>query len=65
MNFKEVTEAVETAKSTIIRGDEAARQLASLLRGRLRVAQIGEYILADLKRELRNFNMQTGEWKDD
>ncbi|QNK65882.1 hypothetical protein [Variovorax sp. PAMC26660] len=64
MDFQEFTSAVEAAKSDIKRGDTASRNLASLLCGRLRVAGVAGYVLAELKRELQDFNRQTGTWKE-
>lgn len=41
--------------------DSAAESMAELLHGRLR--HVSHHQLARLKRELRDFNMHTGEWK--
>ena len=42
--------------------EECAQLAASMLVGRLR--QVGTYTLERLKKELRNYNMHTGQWKD-
>jgi hypothetical protein len=63
MNFDDFTSAVEAAKYDIQRGDRAAAQLAKLLCGRLRTAGVSPYVLGELKRELQDFNRQTGAWK--
>ncbi|KWT89295.1 MULTISPECIES: hypothetical protein [unclassified Variovorax] len=63
MNWNDFRQAVDEAKTTIDQGDNAARQLAKLMRGRLRIAAVDPGILADLKRELRDFDITTGKWK--
>ena len=64
MNWKDFREAVEDAKLTVRRGDTAIRELSYMLPGRLRV--IGDAnVLRDIKRELRDFDMVTGRWKED
>jgi hypothetical protein len=64
MNFQEAYDAINDAKETIRQGDLAAKQLAGLLVGRLRVAHVPPYVLGQLKKELRDFNTQTSRWKD-
>lgn len=54
--------AVEEAKMTFRAADDAARSMALILRGRLK--HVPSYILKDLKRELRDFNITTGKWGD-
>ena len=63
MTITEMEQALEDARITMARADAVAGQLARILRGRLRNANIPSYILKDLKKELANFNMHTGEWK--
>lgn len=63
MTINEMEQALEDARQTMARADRVAGQLARMLRGRLRNANIPSYILKDLKKELANFNMHTGEWK--
>lgn len=63
MAFDQLNEAVEDARTTIARSDAVVRQIAGLLRGRLRVAHIDRHTLAALKRELQDFNSKTGRWK--
>lgn len=64
MNFHEMREAVENAEHTIRTGDQAAKDLAYLLRNRLQVSGVSPWTLTLLKRELRDWNMHTSEWKD-
>lgn len=52
--------AVREAEAVIKRAEEYRNKMARFLRGRLR--SIDTSILRDLKKELRKFNAQTGEW---
>jgi hypothetical protein len=61
--FDDVRAAVDAAKMQLRAADTVATNMAYLLRGRLRKVDAG-YILKDLKKELANFNAQTGQWKD-
>jgi hypothetical protein len=62
MNFDDFSQAVQNAKEDVRRGDEAVQQLCKLAAGRLRSAGVSGYVLAELKRELRDFNMVTKDW---
>lgn len=62
MTFDELATAMNEAEVTLRRADSAAYRLASMLRGRLRRVD-SKYVLATLKRELQDFNSQTGQWK--
>lgn len=62
MNYSEMTEAVNDAKQTLHFADIMANKIARLLVGRLRKVE-SHYTLSCLKRELRDYNIQTGEWK--
>lgn len=64
MQIEDVYKAKEDARRTINRSDEVARGVARLLAGRLRVADIPKTVCATLKRELRDFNMHTFQWKE-
>lgn len=61
--WDEMRAAVLRSKDTLKAADSVAFDMASLLRGRLRHVS-SKYILADLKRELRDFDITTGKWKD-
>lgn len=63
ISFNQMAEAVEQAHSTIRRADMVAGQMARILKGRLRTASIPHHVLCDLKKELKDYNMHTGEWK--
>jgi hypothetical protein len=60
--FDETRRAVDLAEQQIRATDRIATDMARLLVGRLRKVD-APWILKDLKRELANYNMQTGEWK--
>ena len=66
MRFHEMFEAMNEAERTLKLADEQSEKMARLLSGRLRMASrsyFGARAVADLKRELRDFNMQTCRWK--
>lgn len=64
MNFQDACQAAEDAKRTQEAADAMLRRTAKLLQGRLRSARIDHNVLCRLKRELGEFNMHTGEWKE-
>lgn len=64
MDFDDASAAIEDAKNTIRRADTVTKELAYILCGRLRAANVSNYILTKLKRELRDFNIHLGAWKD-
>lgn len=59
--WDEIRAAVNQARELNRAIDDQANTLADLLAGRLR--KVTQYRLAKLKRELRDFNIHTGEWK--
>jgi hypothetical protein len=61
--FDEMIGAIEDAEITLRSADNVAKRLARVLPGRLR--HCDAYTLKRLKRELRDFNITTGEWKED
>lgn len=63
ISYDQMVQAVEQAHTTIRRADMVAGQMARILRGRLRTADIPLHVLRDLKKELKDFSMHTGEWK--
>lgn len=64
MNYADIQKARQDARQTISYADAAARDAAQLIVGRLRVANVSGWVLYELKRELRGFNMKTGQWTD-
>jgi hypothetical protein len=63
MNFDDATKAIDYARSTVSQGDRVLRELARLLAGRLRVANVPTWVLKELKAELQDFNRHTGTWR--
>lgn len=61
MNWNEMKAAVEQAKTTIGQAECFTDDFAKMLVGRLR--RVNKWTLAELKRELRNFNPQRRTWK--
>lgn len=67
MNWDEFNEAVNDAEKTLRYADMAAEKAGKMLIGRLRSlpkTRSNHKTLCYLKRELKNFNMSTGQWKD-
>jgi len=62
MNFNEMIESIEDAEHTLRCADALTNKIAKLLIGRLRKVT-GYNILRSLKRELKNYNAHSGEWK--
>ena len=63
VNWDEFRCAFNTARSTMNQADSVADSMADMLVGRLQ--KCSGHTLAKLKRELRDFNIQTHEWKAD
>lgn len=57
----EMERAIADASATISNADTLATRMAGMIRRRLR--HVPSYILKDLKKELRDFNIHTGQWK--
>ena len=64
LTMEQLDSAVQEARQTIRNGDIVARRLASIVAGRLRMSDVDIWVLKELKRELRDFNIHTGTWKD-
>ena len=60
MTIGDMVQAVQAANAELQRADSLADDLARLLVGRLR--HVSPFVLARLKAELRDFNMQTKRW---
>jgi hypothetical protein len=60
--FDDVRAAVSAARFQLDAADSVACNMAVLLQGRLRKVDSAR-ALAALKRELSDFNIQTGKWK--
>lgn len=63
MSYSEALEARRDADETVRNTDRMLRQTAALLSGRLKSSKVSWSVLCDLKRELSNYNMHTGEWR--
>lgn len=63
MTYQEVMEARRQALYQLELADTAVKQAAALIAGRLRSSNVAPWVLRELKRELKNFNMTTSEWK--
>lgn len=63
MNWDDFRQAFSAARNTMNQADRAADDMADMLDGRLR--KVSSYRLAKLKRQLRDFNIHTGQWKDE
>ena len=62
-NWDEFRECFNAGKQTIAQADSVAGQMAKMIEGRLRKANVSLSTLVKLKKELRDFNMHTKEWK--
>ncbi len=63
MNFDEMHAAVKDAENTLRLADLHVSKMANLVAGRLRSGDVSGRVLAELKRELANYNIHTGKWK--
>ena len=63
MKWFECSDAVRDAKETLEVADRFVNDMARIICGRLRNAHVSYHTLGTLKKELRNFNIQTGGWK--
>jgi len=63
LSWFDIKDKVDEAKRTLSYADDMADQMARFLKGRLR--HCDGYVLADLKRELRDFNAHTKTWRKD
>jgi hypothetical protein len=62
--FDEMRAAVSEARHTFSAADSVAASMADILRGRLR-NNVPAHTLRALKKELRDFDMHRGRWKED
>jgi hypothetical protein len=62
MNWDDFRQAFNTARNTMDQADRVANDMADMLDGRLR--KVSGYRLAKLKRQLRDFNIHTGNWNE-
>lgn len=62
MELWEIQREINRAKQTIRNADDVAGDIAEILPGRLR--HVSGSVLAKLKRELRDFDSRSFEWRD-
>lgn len=62
-NYDTVRAAMDEAKQTLDRADAVAESLARMLDGRLHKVR-DSALLCRLKKQLQNYNMQTGRWNN-
>ena len=62
--FDEMEEAVSAARITISQFEIKISAIANLIAGNLRSGKVGYWTLDELKKELKNYDMRTGCWKD-
>lgn len=64
MQWLEMDAAVREARTVMDRADLFVGQMARMIIGKLKSGDVSEYTLKALKKELRDFNMKTGEWRE-
>lgn len=64
MNYNDIEKARIEAQHQINLADRSVRDAVSMSAGRLRISGVSGYVLKELKKELKNFNAATCEWKD-
>ena len=61
--FDEMRNAVSTARAVQQAVDMQTATMANMISGRLRKAKVPNWLLSELKRELRDWNARTRKWK--
>lgn len=64
ISYQDIHRARNIAKRQIELADEAVGHACGLSAGRLRASGVSEWVLCELKKELKNFNMHTGTWRE-
>jgi len=64
LTWSEVNHGIKDAERTMSAADRVVGEMADLIRGKLRSGKVSGYALADLKRELRDFDLRTYCWKE-
>ena len=62
MDIWQMKREISEAKQVLRNADDVADSIAEILPGRLR--HVSGYTLAKLKKELKDFNAHTGQWRD-
>lgn len=63
ISYSVIQAARDDAQHQIYLADRAVRDAARLIKGRLKAGDVPAWVLADLKKELKDFNAHTGKWK--
>ena len=63
MQFEEFSEAVRQAKATISTADTFIQKMAGMVKGKLQSSRVYSSTLDELKRELRDYDIRTGQWR--
>lgn len=63
MHIDDMLKAVIDARRVQRQADQQVGDMLRICHGRLRNANVPAHVLADMKRELRDFNAHTGSWK--
>lgn len=64
MELEDMERAVKEAEYVINRANSYVGKMAYLVKGRLRSGNVSGWILGELKREMRDYNIHTGKWRD-
>jgi len=64
MDINELGRTVSDAKHTLYMADQLVNTMLAICCDRLRLAGVNDVLLKRLKRELRDFNICTGRWKE-
>ena len=64
ITFDEMSEIIEDAEFTIREVNIRVNKMAGLIGGKLQSCNVTSWTLCNLKKELKRYNMHTGEWKD-
>jgi hypothetical protein len=63
MTFDEMVKAVNEAEWTQRTAERQVAKMTGLIAGKLQTADVPQYVLVKLKKELESYNMRTGRWK--
>ena len=64
ISWDEMNEAFKDAEFTIRQAQKRTGDMVRIISGNLRSANVSGYYLCRLKKELKNFDMRTGTWKE-
>jgi len=64
INYQDIENARAQAEHQLRLADKAVKEAANLIRGRLRSSGVSNWVLDELKKELKDYNMHTGKWKE-